>query len=109
MATMTEPAKQTSPVMGPFVTAAASTGVCLGLLISLWLGMPVSMLSMFALVIPGMFIATGLIAVAMGWMFVAFGRYNRYTRWPWGTAAFIAVTMLELFWLTYIASESTIS
>jgi hypothetical protein len=96
----------TRPPIGPFVTAVLSTLLATGLLIAMAAGMKLTMLTCFSVLIPGMTFSATAIAVAMGWIFVSIGRHKLQPRWVTGCAVFIAITMLELLVLTYIASQS---
>ena len=92
--------------IGPFITAVLSTLLAAGLLIALKVGMTLTLITAFSVLIPGMTFAAMLIAISMGWIFVSIGRYHRQPRWIAGTAVFITLTMIELAWLTYIAGTS---
>jgi len=96
--------KPTHPSRGPFITAALSTAIATGLLIALKAGWHLTLVTALAFFIPGMTFATLLIAVSMGWIFVAFGRYHQKPKWIWGCCILIAITMLELLVLTFMAN-----
>jgi hypothetical protein len=90
--------------MGPFITAAISTLLATGVLIALRAGMKLTLITGFAVLIPGMTFSTMCIAVAMGWIFVSIGRHKLQPRWVAGTAVLITISMLELLVLTMLAN-----
>jgi hypothetical protein len=97
------PQNSPHPSRGPFISAALSTAIASGLLIAIEVGWHLTLVTALAVFIPGMTFATLLIAVSMGWIFVAFGRYHRKPKWVWGCGILITITMLELLVLTYMA------
>jgi hypothetical protein len=98
-----DPENPLRPSRGPFISAALSTALASGLLIAIEAGWHLTLVTSLAVFIPGMTFATLLIAVSMGWIFVAFGRYHQKPKWVWGCAILITITMLELLVLTYLA------
>jgi hypothetical protein len=94
----------TRPHLGPFYVSVAGAVFAAALLIALACGMPMNMITVLAIIIPGMVVATTLLAIAMGWIFILFGRTKRRPRWVPGIGIMIAITMAELFALTYISS-----
>jgi hypothetical protein len=93
--------------IGPFVTAALSTGLSSALLIVFYFGFKLTMLSVLSVVIPAMTVATTLVAVSMGWIFVSIGRSKRQPRWVLGTGILIAITMVELLVATYLTESQS--
>jgi hypothetical protein len=66
-------------------------------------GMRLTLVNVLAVLIPGMTMSTMMIAVSMGWIFLSIGRLKQWPshlKWTW---IIIAITMLELLWLTVIA------
>jgi hypothetical protein len=104
MAEQTDPnsEKVLPPPIGPFVTAALSTFISSVLLVVLKVGPRLTMVYVLSVVIPAMTIATTLVAVSMGWIFVSIGRSKRQPRWVLGSGILIAVTMLALLVATYM-------
>jgi|SRR5208282_218345 len=101
---MSEPsANSPQPSLGPFVIAALSTVLASGLWIALQAGLQLTLVTSLAVLIPVMSFSTILIAWSMGWIFVAYGRHKRTTRWVGGTWIMISLTILELLWLTHLA------
>ncbi len=91
--------------IGPFVTAVVSLIISLVELGILLGGMKLTLVSVLAVVIPGMTISTTLIAVSMGWIFISIGRSKRQPRWVVGTGVLIAINMLVLLALTYMTEK----
>jgi hypothetical protein len=94
--------KSLPPPRGPFVCAALSTAIGTALLIIMYHGLKLTLISVLSVVIPMITTATRLIAVSMGWIFVSIGRSKRQPRWVLGTAILIAITMLQLLVATYM-------
>ena len=92
------------PHLGPFYTSVAGAAVAALLLLALACGMPMIMITVLAIIIPGMVVSTTLLAVSMGWIFILFGRTKRTPKWMKGVGIMIVLTMAELFTLTYISS-----
>ncbi len=92
---------------GPFISAGLSTAFATGLLIALKAGLKLTIITTLAVLIPGMTFATMAIAISMGWIFVALGRYKTQPRWVWGAAILMLVTMLEMLALTYLADAAS--
>jgi hypothetical protein len=92
------------PHAGPFYVSVASTAIPAILLVALACGMPMTMVTVLTIIIPAMIVATVLLSVAMGWIFIMFGRTKQTPRWILGVGIMIAITMLELFAVTYISS-----
>jgi hypothetical protein len=101
--TTNSPEKLPHPSRGPFISAALSTAIATGLFIALKAGWKLTLVTALAVFIPGMTFATLAIAISMGWIFVAIGRYHQQPRWVWGCGILITITMLELLVLTYLA------
>ncbi len=99
-----EKSLDTRPHAGPFYVGTAGAASAGLLLLALALGMKMTLITVLIIIIPGMILATVLLAIAMGWIFIMHGRTRQTPRWQGGTAAMIAVTMAELFTLTYLAS-----
>jgi hypothetical protein len=93
--------------IGPFVCAVTSTVLSSALLILFFIGMKLTMARVLSVVIPLMSVATTLVAVSMGWAFVAMGRYKTKPRWVWAMGILIAVTMLELLVATYLTEGAS--
>jgi hypothetical protein len=87
---------------GPFVTAALSTVLSSGLIGVMYGGLKLTLKSVAFGVIPVMTVATMLVAVSMGWIFISIGRSKLQPRWVAGTAVLITITMLELLVATYL-------
>jgi hypothetical protein len=92
------------PHLGPFYVGVASTAVSAVLLIALACGMPMTMLTVLSIIIPGMVVSTTLLSVSMAWVFILFGRTKRVPRWIPGVGIMVVLTMGELFALTYLSS-----
>jgi hypothetical protein len=97
--------KSQPPPIGPFVCAALSTAIGSALLVTLFAGMKLTLISVLSVVIPMITGATMLIAISMGWIFVSIGRSKRQPRWVLGTAILIAITMLQLLVATYMTES----
>jgi hypothetical protein len=93
------------PPLGPFITAALSTLLSTAVWIAFGLFVKLTMVTALAFLIPGMTVATMLIAVSMGWIFISLGRSKIQPRWVAGTAVLITITMLELLVLTYLTER----
>jgi hypothetical protein len=94
------------PSLGPFASAAFGVFICGVLMIAVWSGMPIDNLTVLGIMIPGMFTTTMLLFVSMGWCFLLVGRLNRQPKWLVGTGIAIAIAMLQLLALTYMAGET---
>ena len=93
--------------MGPFNCAAISTALSSALLIILFDGLTLTLVTVLSVVIPLMSVATTLVAVSMGWAFVSVGRYKCKPRWVLGMGILIAITMLELLLATYLTESAS--
>jgi hypothetical protein len=92
------------PSWGPFVVAVVGTVIGAGLLAVVWPGvLPMTLVTVPFVIIPGMILAFTAAGASMGWMFLLFGRFGRRTRWLWPSGILIAVVILELLALTYLA------
>ena len=103
---MADQQKDSAPPMGPFMCAAISTALSSALLVLFFVGFKLTMVRVLSVVIPLMSTATTLVAVAMGWAFVAVGRYKIKPRWVVGMGILIAITMVELLVATYLTELS---
>ena len=76
------------------------------LLIIVQAGLRLTLVNVLAVLIPGMTLATLMVAIAMGWIFVSIGRLKQWPRYLKATWILIAITMLELLWLTHVADAA---
>jgi hypothetical protein len=94
------------PSFGPFASAVFGVFICLVLMICVWSGMPIDVRTVLGIMIPAMFTTTMLLFASMGWCFLLVGRFKRQPKWLIGTGIAIAIAMLQLLALTYMAGET---
>ena len=62
---------------GPAVCAVVAAGIGGAMLVALVAGLPIRINVVLAVLVPGAATAAGLIAMAMGWIFLSYGRHHR--------------------------------
>ena len=72
------------------------------MLIALAAGMPIRWNAVMFVLVPGAFAATALIALAMGWIFMSFGRMHRRPAGMAGAVVAMALAILELLTLIFL-------
>jgi hypothetical protein len=72
------------------------------MLIALAAGMPIRWSAVMFVLVPGAFLAAGLIALAMGWIFMSFGRMHRRPAGMAGAVVAMALAILELLTLIFL-------
>jgi hypothetical protein len=87
---------------GPVVCAVLAGGIGGGVLIALLAGMPIRWVTVLGVLVPGASVATALIAVTMGWIFMAFGRQHRRPAGMAGAVAAMALAIVELLTLMFV-------
>ena len=87
---------------GPIVCAVLAAGIGGGMLIAMGAGMQMGWRAVMFVLVPGAFVAAGLIAVAMGWIFMSFGRLHRRPAGMAGAVIAMGVAILELLTLIFL-------
>lgn len=87
---------------GPVVCAVLAAGIGGGVLIALLAGMPIRWATVLGVLVPGAVLAAGLIAVAMGWIFISIGREHRRPAGMAGAVAAMALAIVELLTLIFV-------
>jgi hypothetical protein len=95
-----------TPTSGPFYSAILSMLFATLVLVIVQAGLRLTLVNVLAVLIPGMTLSTMMVAVSMGWIFVSIGRLKQWPRYLKATWIIIAITMLELMWLTYVADAA---
>jgi hypothetical protein len=91
---------------GPFASGVLGAMIPAGLIIALAAGLRVQLPVVLWMLVPGMSLATFLIAVSMGWMFILIGRLKRQPRWIPGTMLALGIAMLELLTLVILIERA---
>src|SRR5580658_3999628 len=86
---------------GPIVCAVLAAGIAGAMLIALAAGMAIRWNAVLFVLVPGAFVATALIALAMGWIFMSFGRLHRRPAAMAGTVIAMALGIAELLTLMF--------
>jgi len=87
---------------GPIVCAVLAAGIGGAMLIAMGAGMQMGWRAVMFVLVPGAFLAAGLIALAMGWMFMSFGRLHRRPAGMAGAVIAMALAILELLTLIFL-------
>ena len=87
---------------GPIVCAVLAAGIGAAMLIAMGAGMQMGWRAVMFVLVPGAFLAAGLIALAMGWMFMSFGRLHRRPAGMAGAVIAMALAILELLTLIFL-------
>jgi hypothetical protein len=93
------------PSKGPFYTAIASAVFPAAQLIAMAVGMPINTPTVLSIIIPDVTIATLLISISLGWIFVSIGRLHRQPARVVATVIILGVTMIELFVIVMICGQ----
>jgi len=87
---------------GPVVCAVLAAGIAGAMLIALAAGLPIGWHAVMFVLVPGASVAAGLIALAMGWIFMSFGRMHQRPAAMAGAVIAMALAIAELLTLMFL-------
>ena len=103
----TPPDYPTAPTsLGPLYAAIGSAVVAGGLLIVMLTKLTINFTTVLSIVIPAVTLATLLLALSLGWIFILIGRLKRQPAKLPATFVLMGITMIELLGIILVAAEA---